>query len=175
MKFKSNQSEEQNKEQKGMSKELHSAFVDMIQFEIDKLQWVTSAKFYSIDNGLSSYEKFFEYLIKKCAETKDCFIGYLRLNMEEVPDFREAALINDFTNTVEPFKQLAQLEDVYEEKLNNLITIANNDKNWKVFSYLLKKIDCVDHICCRALAAVENKADPNALIPSCEQHFLEKL
>lgn len=172
MKFK--QVEEEVKSPTGkMSKELHSKFIDLIQFEINKLAKVTAAKFYFYENGNIGYKKFFKYLYKSCEEVKGCLIGFLRSQMEEIPEFKIPVIITDFKDSKEPFQIMAELEDEFVEKLNDLINQAFDDKNWMAFHYLLKKLDTIDHLCCRALAAVENQADVSALIP-CEQHSTEK-
>jgi len=170
MKFKQHQ-EEQNKEQDKISIKLKEGFIDLIQFEIDKLTLISSAKFYFYENGLMSYKKFFKCLYKSCEEIKYCLVSQLKNNGVEIPEFTIPAIVDDFENPTIPFKMLAEMEDQFEEKLNNLINIAFEDKDWKNFHYLLKKLDTIDHICCRALAAVENKADVLAL---CEQHISEK-
>jgi len=172
MKFK--QPEEESPKKEGMSKELHDGFVDLIQFEIDKLGMVCSAKYYFYETGQMSYKKFFKYLYKQCEEVKWCMISFLKNSLEEVPQFKIPAIIPDFENAKEPFEKLAEMEDEFVEKLNSLIDIAFSDRNWIAFHYLLKKIDTIDHLCCRALAAVENKADVLDLIPKCESHTSEK-
>lgn len=166
MKFKPSEKEpEANK----MSNKLYDGFIDLLQFEQDKLGLICSAKFYFYDMGLIPYKKFFKALYKKCEETRNCLITYLRDNLEDVPQLKIPAIINNFDNPTKPFEMLAEMEDQFESKLNALITIANEDKNWRTFSYLLDKLSKIDHICCRAFAAVQNKVDPNGLLP-CEQH-----
>lgn len=170
MKFKQPQ-EEQNKESGKMSKDLYNGFVDLIQFEIDKLTLIASARFYFYENGLMNYKKFFNGLYKACEEVKCCLVEQLQKNLQEIPEFTVPSIVNNFESSITPFRMLAEMEDAFEDKLNNLIDIAFRDKDWNNFHYLLKKLDTIDHICCRALAAVENKADVLAL---CEQHIAEK-
>ncbi len=169
MKFKTNQ-EEQSNEQGKMSLSLYKGFIDLIQFEIDKLALISSAKFYFCENGLINNKKFFKTLYKSCEEIKHCLIEQLIKNSAAVPEFTIPGIIS-FDDTVTPFKMLSDMEDTFESKLISLIDIAFGDKDWYNFHYLLKKLDTIDHICCRALAAVKNNAD---VLTLCEQHTLEK-
>lgn len=169
MKFKENQ-EEQSKEFVGMSDNLYKDFIDLIQFEIDKLTLIDSVIAYFHTNGFTNYEKFYKYLYDKCKDTKCCLISFLRNNLKEIPEFKIPTLGASFKDSTEPFKMLADMEDLFEEKVNNMINEAFSDKDWKSFYYLLKKLDKVDHLCCRALAAVENKQNPLDL---CERRIWE--
>lgn len=171
MKFKQNQEDVQEAEKSLMSKELYNGFIDLIQFECNKLALISEAKNYFWNQGLMNYKKFFKGLFKACEEVKCCLIGQLQKRLQEIPEFKIPALDNDFDDPITPFKKLAEMEDEFETKLNDLINQAFEDKDWVNFHYLLKKLDTIDHICCRALAAVENKADVLAL---CEQHTSEK-
>ena len=168
MKFKQN---EQPVEKGGMSKELYDKFIELIQMEVDKLSFISSAKFYFYNTGQMNYKKFFKCLYKNCEELKYCLIGFLINQMEDIPSFTIPKLDIDFKDDIEPFKKMAEYEDTFIEKLNDIITQAYNDKNWQAFHYLLKKLDGIDHICCRALAAVEHGAD---ILQLCEQPSKEK-
>lgn len=168
MKFKQN---EQPAEKEGMSKELYDKFIELIQMEVDKLSFISSAKLYFYSTGQMNYKKFFKHLHKNCEELKHCLIGFLINQMEDIPSFTIPKLDIDFKDDIEPFKKMAEYEDTFIEKLNDIITQAYNDKNWQAFHYLLKKLDGIDHICCRALAAVEHGAD---VLQLCEQPSKEK-
>lgn len=168
MKFKQN---EQPVEKEGMSKELYDKFIELIQMEVDKLSFISSVKFYFYNTGQMNYNKFFKCLYKNCEELKHCLIGFLINQMEDVPSFTIPKLNIDFKDDIEPFKKMAEYEDTFVEKLNGIITQAYDDKNWQAFHYLLKKLDGIDHICCRALAAVEHGAD---ILQLCEQPSKEK-
>ena len=162
---------EQPVEKEGMSKELYDKFIELIQMEVDKLSFISSAKFYFYNTGQMNYKKFFKHLYKNCEELKHCLIGFLINQMEDIPSFTIPKLNIDFKEDIEPFKKMAEYEDTFVEKLNDIITQAYNDKNWQAFHYLLKKLDGIDHICCRALAAVEHGAD---ILQLCEQPSKEK-
>jgi len=168
MKFKTDQEEQK---QGSMSENLYKGFIDLIQFEIDKLSLISSAKNYFYNNGLMNYKKFFKRLYESCEKIKHCFIGQLMKNNEIVPEFTIPGLVSSFDDVQTPFRMLADMEDTFEEKLRKLIDIAFEDKDWINFHYLLKKLDTIDHICCRALAAVKNKED---VLMLCEQHIMEK-
>lgn len=174
MKFKTSENEQSPGPKKvGMSTELYNKFIDLIQFEIEKLNLINSAQCYFFKEGQMAYKKFFAYIEEQCKKVKSCLILHLSSNMEEIPEFKIPAQIK-FEDLKEPFVKLAEMEDSYEEKLNNLIDIAFVDKNWKSFYYLLKKLDTIDHLCCRAVVAIENKCNVLNLLPACEQHTLEK-
>lgn len=169
MKFKQNQELEQESQIK-MNKDLYEAFIDLIQFEINKIGIIESAKFYFYKNGLMSYKKFFKYLWKNCNDIKMCLISYVMEHMGELPEFTINSIKADFENPIEPFKILASKEDEYCDKLTKMIDLAFENKEWSAFKYLLEKLNKIDHICCRALAAVEHDADVSDLIP-CESHI----
>lgn len=172
MKFKETQPEPEQKVEAGkMSEKLHNALVGVIKFEVEKLELVTSAIYYYCENGLIQYKKFFKCLSEGCEKCKCDYITYLRTNHEEIPEITIPAMVMNFKDPVEPFRLIAKLEDVYEQSLKEIIDIAMEDKDWKTFHFLLKKYDCIDHLCCRALAAVENKAN---VLDLCEQHTMEK-
>lgn len=153
--------------------DLYEMFGDLIQFEEDKLALISAAKAYFCKNGLESYKKFFEFLAKTCCETKLCLTKFLITEKEVVPVLHIPEVNLDFEDEIAPFKTVAKMENEFLDRINAMLTKANEDKNWRVFSYLLKKLDCVDGLCTRALAAVNNKSDVLALIP-CEQHSSEK-
>mgnify|MGYP002622092401 CR=1 FL=1 len=164
MKFKSQQEEPNPEpEKQQMSNELYNGFIDLIQFEYNKLAIISSAKHYFWEQGLSDYKKFFKRLYESCEKTKYCLINQLQKQMLSVPEFRIPALVDDFDNPISPFEKMSELEDEFTIKLQHLITIAFEDKDWTNFHYLLNKIDTIDHLCCRALAAVKNKANVSAL------------
>ena len=64
MKFKQNEESEKVE----MSNPLEEGFIDLIQFEITKLNLISSAKCYFYKNGLMDYKKFFKtlYIWKTC-------------------------------------------------------------------------------------------------------------
>ena len=165
------QESEENKSLKNMSKELYDGFIDLIQFEIDKLSLISAAKSYFYMNGMINYKKFLKDIYKGCEKIKCCLIDQLRLNQQDIPEFIIPEVKSNFENKEEPFKVLSNMEDEFEKKLIKLINIAFDDKDWKNFHYLLKKLDTIDHICCRALAAVKNNAN---ILELCEQHTTEK-
>ncbi len=168
MKFKSNQ-EDQNKELE-ISENLKSGFLDLIQFEIDKLTLLNSACYYFYKLGLTDYKKFCKHLLKACEDTKHCLIWQVMKNSILIPELTIPKQV-EFADKIEPFKLLASMEETYVEKVTKLIDIAMEDKNWNNFNYLLDKLKAVDYICSRALSAVENNANILAL---CEPHIMEK-
>lgn len=171
MKFKQ---QEQKEEEVNLpiSKELYDAFADLIQLEHDKLGLLRSGKYYFYENGISNCEKFFAHIYNKCLETVECLKTFLMNNYNSVPSFKDPEIKPDFSDNIEPFKQLAEKEDEYVENLSKLIDIAFDNKNWIAVAYLLEKINKFKPICSRALSAVENKSNVLDLI--CEQHSTAK-
>ena len=171
MKFK-NQEEKEDKVL--ISKELYSAFSDILQIEEEKLALVEAAKMYSFIHGNMNEKKFFRYLFEKCLENKYCILAHLYMNEAPSPE-RTIHSINlkNFENSEKFFELLASAEDDYVNILTSAINIAYKDYNWEMLIYLLKKLESVDHLCCRAYEAVKNGNDPLTLIP-CEQHSSEK-
>ena len=165
MKFKSDQDEQNNVR---ISKNLYNNLIELIQLEIDKLTLLKSGEFYFDNNGFKKYSKFFKYLYKDCDKIKSCLTLYLRDTCKVVPEFTIPEASSDFKDSVEPFKMLAKMEDLFENKLTELANIAFEDKDWKSFYYFLSKFDKCTHLCCKALAAVENNQDVMEL---CEQPF----
>ena len=173
MKFKQQQEEQEevkvNKTK--ISEELKKSIVDLIQFEIDKLSLVKSAKYYCYYKGLVKYEKYFAGLYNACEKVKDCLIMFLKSKGCDIPEFTIPEIEKDFENITKPFELLAEKEDKYEEMIISLIDIAFSDKDWVTFNYFLKKLDGIDHICCRALEAVKNNGN---VLDLCEQRITEK-
>ena len=151
----------------GMDKELYDLFIDLIQFEINKLSFISSAKTYFFHNGYLDYKKFFKYMYKGCEKSKHCLINYLIEEMEEIPEFKIPALNLDFKNAVEPFEVLRELEDSYAEKINAIALKAFELKDMRTLAYILPKISEIKHIACIALEAVKNEQNPLDLI-ECE-------
>lgn len=165
MKYKTQ--EEPVKIKSGMDKELYDLFIDLIQFEINKLSFISSAKTYFFHNGYLDYKKFFKYMYKGCEKSKHCLINHLIEEMEEIPEFKIPALNLDFKDAVEPFEVLRELEDSYAEKINAIALKAFELKDMHTLAYILPKISEIKHIACIALEAVKNEQNPLDLI-ECE-------
>lgn len=169
MKYKTQENPIQEKvqEKKGMDKSLYEMFVDLIQFEINKLSFITSAKTYFFQHGFLNYKKFFKAMYCECEELKGCLVGYLIEQMEEVPEFKIPAIDTDFENHLEPFEILRDLEDRYVNTINAIALKALEVKDMHTLAYMLPKIAEVKHIACIALEAVKNEQDPLDLL-ECE-------
>lgn len=171
MKFK-NQEEKEDK--KLISKELYSAFSDILQIEEDKLSLIEAGKICSFMHGNMNYKKFLIYLFEGCIKNKYCLLGHLYMNEMSSPEITIHSVdLKTFETDEKFFELLASAEDEYVAALNKAVSIAYNDQNWGTFHYLLKKLESIDHLCCRAYEAVKGGYDLLALIP-CEQHFSEK-
>ena len=97
MKFKQNEESEKVE----MSNPLEEGFIDLIQFEITKLNLISSAKCYFYKNGLMDYKKFFKTLYKNCEEIKHCLVAFVTENGTELPEFKIPEAIV-FSNIKEP-------------------------------------------------------------------------
>lgn len=151
---------------------LYDALVALIQIEVNKKSLLESGLIYFDKNGFGNYYQFFNKTKAKCDQLYSCLLNYLRDNFKSSPEFVIPTTNTDYDNPISLFETLAKIEDSFESKLNDAINIAFNDKDWKSFHYLLKKFDNINHICCKALAAVKNNQDLTEL---CERHFWELL
>lgn len=157
-----------------ISKELYSCFTKILQIEEDKLSLIEAAKIYSFMHGNMNNKKFLIYLYEQCLKVKGCILSHLYTNSCPSPEITIHSInLNDFEDSNKFFELLASAEDEYESAITNAINIAFKDNNWNTFHYLLKKLEHIDHLCCRAAEAVKNGNDLLTLIP-CEQHSLEK-
>lgn len=157
-----------------ISKELYSAFSDILQIEEDKIALISAAKTYCFMHGNMQYKKFLKYLYECCIKNKNCILGYLYMNNMASPTTMIHGInLDEFESFEKIFELLASAEDEYVTTLNSAINAAFKNNNWSAFQYLLKKLDGLDHLCCRALEAVKNNCDLLTLIP-CEQHSSDK-
>lgn len=166
MKFKS----QEGVKQETTTNKLFDGLVDLINFEIDKKVLIYSSIFYFENNGRNDYKKFFKYLNNICEDNKNCLIHFTKEHFGKIPSMVFGEIKDDFANILEPFKQLSEMEDTYEQKLNNLINLAFDEKDWSTFHYLLNKLSEMEHICCKALATIENKGN---ILDLCEQHTMD--
>ena len=164
MKYKTQEPEQ---EKSGMNSELYNLFVDLIQFEIEKLSFIHSAKVYFYHNGYIDYKKFFKYMYKGCEASKHCLMNFLIESLEPIPDFTIPAMNFEFEDKVEPFEKLREYEDEYTEKISNLALKALELKDMHVLAYAINKVKEIKHIACIALEAVKNDQNPLDLI-ECE-------
>ena len=155
---------EPKEQKKGMNKELYDMFIDLIQFEIDKLSFISSAKTYFFHNGYLNYKEFFTSMYKGCEKNKHCLLKFLTEQMEEIPEFKIPALETEFENEIEPFEILQKLEDSYAEKINAIGVKALELKDMQILAYIFPKIAEIKHIACIALAAVKNEQNPLDLL-----------
>ena len=166
MKFK----QQEDTKQEITTNKLFDGLVDLIKFEIDKKVLIYSAIFYFEDNGRNDYKKFFKYVNNMCEDNKNCLIRFTKECFGKIPSMTFGEIKDDFASIIEPFKQLAEMEDTYKQKLNNLIDLAFEEKDWSSFHYLLNKLGEIEYICCKALATIENKGN---VLDLCEQHIME--
>lgn len=171
--MKMKQNVEENKENSSlMSKELEKLFGELLNFEAEKLSYIYSTKLYMDYNGLTDNYKFLREIYKRCESTIHCLIHYLTSKMCKVPEIVFPAMNYTIKTEEDVFEQLTAFEDKYEELIENMLDLANEDKDWKSVSYLMHKLDEIDHVCCKAFAAVKNHKNPYLLI-KCEQPLKE--
>lgn len=152
MKFKTNDPEKKSK----MDKDLYDLFIDLIQFEIEKITFIKSASKYFDLNGYQDYDGFFKDIERDCSEFKECICNYLLNRLEILPDFKCPAIDVDFSNAQQVFDLFASLEEDGFEKLNELAKKALDVLDMGALAYLLKKLSNFSHIACRAKEAVKN-------------------
>lgn len=153
---------------------IYIAFTDLLQIEEDKLSLIEAAKSYFYRNGNMQYKKFFKYLHKVCLDNKLDMQHFLFDLAEKTPERTIHSIkMDDLTDAQKIFDLLASAEDDYVDALNKAINEAFYVQDWNTFNYLLNKFNKLDHLCCRAAAAVKSGNTVLDLIP-CEQHSLEK-
>lgn len=166
MKFKQQDAKEANA--------LYVSLTKLLQIEEDKLSLIEAAMSYFYMQGNMVYKKFFKHLHKACIDFKLNFQFFLYECCGETPERKISSFKLDTINdNVKLFETLASVEDKYVEELNNAINLAYDAKQWDAFHYLLDKFGKIDHLCCRAAAAVKDGNNPADLI-QCEQHSSEK-
>lgn len=158
------ESESESKENKGMNKELYDSFIDLIQFEYDKLSFLMSAKIYCYFNGYLEYKHFFSEMLEECKKTKDCITWYLIERMEDIPSFKVEKLDYGFSDVKKIFEDFSKKEDEYLEKLNEIGQLALEAKDLSALQYISEKIKNFKHIGCIATAAVKNEQSIEKLL-----------
>lgn len=170
MKFK--QANEPKNEE--VDNKLYASFNKILQLEEDKIELVVAAINYFYVHGNMKYKKFFKELHKMCCKTKLCFEEFMYIKFKKLPERTIASIdLDDFKEDIKFFELLSTYEDDYDKLIKSTISEAFEEQDWDVYEYLMKKLDEIDHLCCRALEAVKNKSDLLDLI-LCEQHSLEK-
>ena len=159
---------QQEKENKEVSSPLVDSLKKLLQIEIDKITLVEAAMSYFFIHGNSDYAEFFKRLHKLCVACKLDLENHLFVTIAELPEVTIHQIkLDDFSSDLKVFELLAAMEDEYVDTLTAIIDIANNDKNWETFSYLIKILDKIDHIGSRAYSAVKANKDVLSLI-KCE-------
>ncbi len=164
----------QENDQKNEDNKLYSSFEELLQLEEDKLVLIAVAIQYFYEKGNIGYKKFFKELYKCCCETRSCIEGFTYITFNKLPE-RTIHSINadDFKEDLKFFELLASMENEYVKLLSEAIDIAQSEKQWNIFNYLLHKLDEVKYLCNKALEAAKNKTNVLDLI-QCEQHSMEK-
>lgn len=169
MRFKQQEEKEDNK-----LNALYPSFTKILQIEEDKMSLVEAAISYFYMNGNIQYKKFFKYLHKACMKCKMEVLNFLYDNFGKTPERMVHSLkLEDISEDIKIFELLASAEDEFTDEIEKAINIANENKQWQALAYLMDMLKGIDHLCCRAVAAVKSGSNLLDLIP-CEQHSSEK-
>ena len=151
---------------KVVNEEVYKLLLNLLQFETIKTSFVISGRIYFEHHGLDKYKKFFCRILESCQECK-CTITNLLFDIkDEIPEMKIPEMSINFENSEDVFKQLAGFEDKAYSLFEELLTTAYETKDGKVLAYALDVVKNQDHLCCRALEAVRNNANPNDLFKS---------
>lgn len=155
---------EQEVEKEGMNKELYDLFIDVIQFEYNKCSFLKGVKFYCWAHGLEDYTRFYKAVIQQCSECKNDFIYHILGRFEIIPEIKIQPLKVEYESAENTFELFAEKEEEFIALLEKLIAKAKEVNDYQAEAFLLPILGKMDHIACRALAAVKEKKDPSALI-----------
>ena len=157
-------------EQKGEELKLYDSLNRLLTIEVDKIALVEAAIAYFYIHGNENYCKFFKKLHELCIKCKLDLEMHICVVSAMLPQTTTHAIkFDDFESDIKVFELLAAIEDEYVDALDAAINEVFDKKDWETLSYLNKVLGKVDHIACRAHAAVKAKADVLALLP-CEKH-----
>lgn len=163
---------EQSAEKEGMNKELYDLFIEIIQFEYNKMSYLKGAKFYCWAHGLQNHANFFKVMMDSCSKCKNDFVYYLLSHFEKVPAITVDAIETGYESVRDVFSEFAKREDSFIELLKNVTEKAKDVKDIEAEAFLLPMIKHIDHIACRALEAVKNEQNPyDLLMGCCEDHI----
>lgn len=164
----------QQEEKQEDNKQLYSAFTKILQIEEDKLSLIEAAMSYFYMHGNMEYKKFFKHLHQACLKCKLGMQFFLYEVFEEVPERTIHPIkLDSLTEDIKIFELLASAEDEYADEMSKALDIAYDSKDWKSLNYLLNEFEKIDHLCCRATAAVKSGNSLLDLIP-CEQPSTDK-
>lgn len=164
---------EQEVEKEGMNKELYDLFIEMIQFEYNKMSFLKGAKIYCWVHGLQDCANFFKEMIGNCSRCKDDFVYYLLTHFEKVPSITIDAIETGYDSARDAFSEFAKREDDFIELLEKTVKKAKEVTDIEAEAFLLPMVSKIDHIACRALEAVKNDKNPLDLVRSycCENYI----
>lgn len=157
-------------EQKSEELKLYYSLKKLLAIEADKIALVEAAICYFYIHGNENYCKFFKKLHELCMKCKLDLEMHICVSAAMLPQVTIHEIkFEDFESDLKIFELLAAIEDEYVDTLDAAINEVFDKKDWETLSYLNNVLGKIDHIACRAHAAVKAKADVLALLP-CEQH-----
>lgn len=154
-----------------MNKELYNRFLEIIQFEYNKMSFLKGAKFYCWAHGLQSHCNFFKIMKDCCSKCLNDLIYHLLSRFEEVPEFKIKNIRTEYDSIEDLFTAFAKNEDEYVGLLEEATKIAKNVDDIEALALFLPMVKNIDHIACRALEAVKNNKNPYELLTGyCEDY-----
>lgn len=163
---------EQEVEKRGMNKDLYNLFIEMLQFEYNKTSFLKGAKFYCWAQGLQEYCNFFKVMMDCCEHCKNDFIYYLLSRFETIPEIKINSIKIEYKSIEEVFTAFAEMEETFVDILERIVTKAKELNDVNTMAFTLPMLNKIDHIACRALAAVKNDKNPFDLVRyNCEDYI----
>lgn len=161
-------------EKEGMNKELYDLFINMIQLEYNKSSFLKGAKFYCWAHGLQEYANFFKVMMDTCASCKNDFIYHLLGRFEVIPELKVEAVKTEYESTEEVFTEFVKREEEFVDLIERIVTKSKELDDVNAMAFSLPILNKVDHIACRALAAVKNDKNPFDLVRYCCEDYIPR-
>ena len=162
---------EQEVEKEGMNKELYNLFIELVQFEYNKMSFLKGAKFYCWAHGLQNHCNFFKVMCDCCSTFKGKLIWYLLGRFEVIPELKVDAIKTEYESVEDVFTEFVKREEAFVDLLENITLRAKDLNDVSAMAYILPQINNIDHIACRALEAVKNDKNPLDLVHCCEDYY----
>lgn len=155
-----------------MNEELYDLFIEMVQFEYNKLSFLRGAKFYCWAHGLAEYANFFKIMIDECWRCTNDFICHLLGRFEVIPELKIDSIKIEYESAEEVFTEFVKLEETFVDLLERIVTKSKELDDINAMAFTLPIVNKIDHIACRALEAVKNNKNPFDLVKyNCEDYY----
>lgn len=160
MKFKPQQEENAPK----ISSNIANRYIDLLEQEIDKMNFIAGAKMYLYNNGYIDHKKFFKHMFCECEKFKGCLVNYMIGRGIEIPEMTTPVLQTNFESAQSVFEEFAKLEDQFYDKLEALALQSFELKDMSSLAYSLSLLKDFKHLGCIANEAVKNNQNPYKLV-----------